>query len=81
VSRDCGRTIIRPATVHQIGVFMSILTDRELEFLASLRIGWRRFYWNELMRLLKEDDTSCDARPEIDSIAAPSRGPNGFIPS
>jgi hypothetical protein len=34
---------------------MSILTSRELEFLASLDTGWRKLYWNELARLLKED--------------------------
>ena len=32
------------------------LTDREVEFLASLRISWSRLYLNELARLLKEDD-------------------------
>lgn len=35
---------------------MSIFTARELEFLASLRTDWSRLYWNELARLLKEDD-------------------------
>jgi hypothetical protein len=33
---------------------MLILTDRELEFLASFNANWRRLYWNELARLLKE---------------------------
>jgi hypothetical protein len=37
-----------------IGV--SIFTAHELEFLASLRTDWSRLYWNELARLLKEDD-------------------------
>jgi hypothetical protein len=60
---------------------MSMLTDRELEFLASLRISWRRFYWNELVRLLKEEDTAFDARHEADLIAPQSRRPNGLIPS
>jgi hypothetical protein len=59
---------------------MSILTVRELEFLASLRISWRRFYWNELARLLKEDDGPCDARHEARSIAPPSSRPNGLTP-
>jgi hypothetical protein len=36
---------------------MSILTSRELEFLASLNTRWRRLYGNELVRLLKEDDS------------------------
>jgi hypothetical protein len=35
---------------------MSLLTGCELEFLASLRTSWSRLYWNELARLLKEDD-------------------------
>jgi hypothetical protein len=35
---------------------MSILTGRELEFLASLNTRWQRLYWNELVRLLKEVD-------------------------
>jgi hypothetical protein len=48
---------------------MSILTGRELEFLASLRISWSRLYWNELARLLREDDNPGDARLEAHSIA------------
>jgi hypothetical protein len=40
---------------------MSIFTSDELEFLTSLSRGWRRLYWNELARLLKEDDNLCDA--------------------
>jgi hypothetical protein len=35
---------------------MSIFTGRELEFLASLNASWQRLYWNELVRLLKDDD-------------------------
>jgi predicted Zn-dependent protease len=31
---------------------MTILTDRELEFLASLNTSWSRLYWNELALLL-----------------------------
>jgi hypothetical protein len=31
---------------------MSILTDRELEFLAGLNRSWSRLYWNELALLL-----------------------------
>jgi predicted Zn-dependent protease len=31
---------------------MSILTDRELEFLALLNTSWRELYWNELALLL-----------------------------
>jgi hypothetical protein len=37
---------------------MSILTSRELEFLASLNTNWWRLYFDELARLLKEDDGS-----------------------
>ena len=36
---------------------MSILTNRELEFLASLNTRWRRLYWNELAFLLSENGT------------------------
>jgi hypothetical protein len=39
---------------------MSIFTMRELEFLASLKTSWRRLYWNELARLLSEDDNRGD---------------------
>ena len=48
---------------------MSLLTGRELEFLASLRLSWKRLYWNELARLLNENDDRCDARHEADAIA------------
>ena len=47
---------------------MSILTGRELEYLASLNTGWTRLYRNELARLLKENDSRCDARHEARSI-------------
>jgi hypothetical protein len=39
---------------------MQIFTGRELEFLASLNASWRRLYWNELVRLLKDDDVRCE---------------------
>jgi hypothetical protein len=58
---------------------MSIFTARELEFLASLKTSWRRLYWNELARLLKEDDNPCDARHEAHSIAPQSGGSKGFV--
>jgi hypothetical protein len=35
---------------------MSILTTRELEFLASLRTRWHQDYLREVERLLEEDD-------------------------
>jgi hypothetical protein len=59
---------------------MSILTNRELEFLASLRTDWHRLYWNELARLLKEDGDPCDAGHEALSITSPSRRAKDFIP-
>jgi hypothetical protein len=38
-------------------------------------------YSNELERLLKQDDSPCDARHEAHCIAPQSRGSEGFIPS
>ena len=38
---------------------MSILTGRELEFLASLNTSWRRLYFTELARLREEDERRC----------------------
>src|SRR5664279_427808 len=35
---------------------MSILTDHELDFLASLNTRWSRLYWSELAFLLSEND-------------------------
>ena len=58
---------------------MSVLTDRELEFIASLTTGWRRLYCNELARLLKGDDDRRDARHETDPVIAQSRRPEGLI--
>ena len=49
---------------------MSILTGRELEFLVSLRTNWNRLYWNELVRLLREDDGWSDAKPPASPRAA-----------
>ena len=43
---------------------MSILTGRELEFLASLESSWTRLYWIEFARLLNQDDAKCSARHE-----------------
>jgi hypothetical protein len=60
---------------------MSILTNRELEFLASLRTDWRRLYWNELARLLKEDGNPDDARDETNSMASPLRRAKDAIPN
>jgi hypothetical protein len=60
---------------------MSILTNRELEFLASLRTDWRRLYWNELVRLLKEDDDPNDVQQPAPSIASPSGRAKDVIPN
>jgi hypothetical protein len=51
-----------PLARRWIGV--SIFTARELEFLVSLRTDWSRLYWNELARLLNEDDGPRDAEHE-----------------
>jgi len=48
---------------------MPIFTSHELEFLARLRRDWQRLYWNELARLLKDDDHLCDAREPSPRIA------------
>ena len=50
---------------------MSILTGRELEFLASLKTSWR-LYWNELARLLKEQDNPCDRREAPSTALRPA---------
>jgi hypothetical protein len=44
-----------PQAVYRT-VLMSILTDRDLEFLASLKTRWRRYYFDEVARLRSEDD-------------------------
>jgi len=41
---------------------MLTLTERDLEFLASLSSCWRRRYFNEIARLLSEDDTRAAGR-------------------
>jgi hypothetical protein len=54
---------------------MSILTSRELEFLASLNTNWRRLYFTELARLLEEDERRCGAderqqrKPELFEVS------------
>jgi len=52
---------------------MSIITERELEFLASLKQRWTRLYFNELARLLRELDEPYGLRPR----APPRRRPSG----
>jgi hypothetical protein len=60
---------------------MSILTERELEFLAGLRTSWRMLYWSEFVRLLNENDNRGDTRHETPSAAPPSGRSKGFVPS
>ncbi|WP_158268083.1 hypothetical protein [Bradyrhizobium sp. MOS002] len=43
---------------------MCTLTQRELDFLASLKTGWRRLYRRELARLLKGDAEPGEVPPE-----------------
>jgi len=47
---------------------MCTLTQRELDFLASLKTGWRRLYRRELMRLLKRDAEHGEVQPETRPI-------------
>ncbi|WGD54594.1 hypothetical protein QA641_12150 [Bradyrhizobium sp. CB1650] len=42
---------------------MCTLTQRELDFLASLTTRWQRLYWRELVRVLKEDARADKSRP------------------
>ncbi|WP_426419804.1 hypothetical protein [Bradyrhizobium genosp. A] len=42
---------------------------RELDFLASLRTGWRLLYRRELMRLIRGDVEAGEARPEARPIS------------
>ncbi|WP_271585231.1 hypothetical protein [Bradyrhizobium sp. CCBAU 45389] len=47
---------------------MCTLTQLELDFLASLKTGWRRLYRRELMRLLRRDAGTDEARPDARPI-------------
>jgi hypothetical protein len=47
---------------------MCTLTQRELDFLASLKTGWRRLYRRELARLLKGDAEPGEVPPETRPI-------------
>jgi hypothetical protein len=57
----------------EIGSSVSILTGRELDFLASLRTSWKRLYLSEVARLLTEDDTCAD-RPKALVTPQPAFG-------
>lgn len=48
---------------------MCMLTQRELDFLASLRTGWRLLYRRELMRLIRGDVEAGEAQPEARPIS------------
>lgn len=43
---------------------MCMLTQRELDFLASLKTGWRLLYRRELTRLVAGGAETGEARPE-----------------
>ncbi|MCG2628775.1 hypothetical protein L6654_19245 [Bradyrhizobium sp. WYCCWR 13023] len=43
---------------------MCMLTQRELDFLASLKTGWRLLYRRELARLMRGEVETGEARPE-----------------
>jgi hypothetical protein len=44
---------------------MCTLTQRELDFLASLKTSWRLLYRRELMRLLRGDVAAGEAQPDV----------------
>ena len=43
---------------------MCMLTQRELDFLASLKSSWLMLYRRELMRLIRGDVETGEPRPE-----------------
>jgi hypothetical protein len=49
---------------RRIGFMMCMLTQRELDVLASLKSGWRLLYRRELARLIRGDAETDEARPE-----------------
>ncbi len=57
-----------------MGLTMCTLTQRELDFLASLRTGWRRLYRRELMRLVGHENASgaidSEPRPAVWPVVA-----------
>ena len=59
---------------------MSILTGRELEFLASLESSWTRLYRIEFARLLNQDDAKCSARHEAHFTNRISAAPSWLSP-
>jgi hypothetical protein len=59
---------IRPGPRKLTGFMMCTLTQRELDFLASLKTGWRLLYRRELMRLINGDLEPHEPRPEARPI-------------
>jgi hypothetical protein len=51
------------------GIIMLILTDRELEFLASFNANWTRLYWNELARLQSRERLDPEQNGRILTLA------------
>jgi hypothetical protein len=47
---------------------MCTLTQRELDFLASLKTSWRLLYRRELMRLIRGDTEASEPLPETRPI-------------
>ena len=50
------------------GFMMCMMTQRELNFLASLKTSWRLLYRRELMRLIRGDVEAGEPRPETRAI-------------
>ncbi|MBR1088373.1 hypothetical protein JQ621_12955 [Bradyrhizobium manausense] len=47
---------------------MCMLTQRELDFLASLKTSWRLLYRRELMRLMRGAVETGEAQPETHPV-------------
>ncbi len=57
------------ASAKLTGFMMGMLTQRELNFLASLKTGWWLLYRRELRRLIRGDVEAAEARPEAREIS------------
>lgn len=61
---------------------MSMMTDRELEFLVGLRTSWRRLYWDEVVHLLRVGGQSSEgSHPGADLASGSVRSRPGLVPS
>ena len=49
-----------------------MLTQRELDFLASLKTDWRKLYWREFARILRENTQPGYAAAEV--CSGPQQG-------